>query len=57
MALFFRFILILACFEGPRVSIHGQDTIPGSLKNRLLVIDPLASPTLEVLLPSGIFFC
>ena len=47
MALFFRFILILACFEGPRVSIHGQDTIPGSLKNRLIVIDPLASPTLE----------
>ena len=47
MALFFRFILILACFEGPRVSIHGQDTIPESLKNRLLVIDPLTSPTLK----------
>jgi hypothetical protein len=47
MALFFRFILILACFEGLRVSIHGQDTIPDSLKNRLIVIDPLASPTLE----------
>jgi hypothetical protein len=47
MALFFRFILILACFEGLRVSTHGQDTIPDSLKNRLIVIDPLASPTLE----------
>ena len=47
MALFLRFILILTCFEGLRVSIHGQDTIPDSLKNRLIVIDPLASPTLE----------
>jgi len=47
MALFFRFILTLACFEGLRVSIHGQDTIPDSLKNRLIVIDPLASPTLK----------
>ena len=47
MALFFRFILILTCFEGLGLSIHGQDTVPDSLKNRLIVIDPLASPTLE----------
>lgn len=47
MALFFRFILTLACFGGLQVSIHGQDTIPDSLKNRLIVIDPLTSPTLK----------
>ena len=47
MALFLRFILILTCFEGLGLSIHGQDTVPDSLKNRLIVIDPLASPTLE----------
>ena len=47
MALLSRIILILACILGIRLSFYGQETIPDSLENRLLVIDPLTSPTLK----------
>jgi hypothetical protein len=47
MALLSRIILILACILGIRLSFYGQETIPDSLGNRLLVIDPLTSPTLK----------
>jgi hypothetical protein len=47
MALLSRIILILAGILGVRLSFFGQETIQDSWENRLLVIDPLTSPTLK----------
>ena len=47
MALHFRIILLVACTLGLPLSFYGQETIPDSLENSLLVIDPLTSPTLK----------
>ena len=56
MDLLFRFILMVACILGFRLSFYGQEAIPDSLGNRLLVIDPLTSPTLEYYCLQECFF-
>ena len=56
MDLLFRFILMVACILGFRLSFYGQKAIPDSLGNRLLVIDPLTSPTLEYFCLQESFF-